>query len=718
MTLGFRRSLYLLAGIAGLSLFLTTLGGLWQAHVAAGVAERIYLERAAPAMDLMKAVDALHRARQTILIALSEDNDEAAQAQLKKIPAFDLAMKSALQAYMAATRDQKDIITRLDGQIADYNKARDQSVKMIEIGDRPSALENIKSNAGPKFEKVLGSLSEVIQAQGELARQDHDTASADLKSGGILQIAFAVITLAGMAVLFIWITRNILRQLGGEPAEAAEVARRIARGDLSTPVPLAAGDSHSMMASMKSMQDGLADLIRDIHDVVASAEAGDLGQRLVVEGREGFSRDIGVSLNKLLQTADTSLSDIVRVAGALARGDLSQTIDRQYPGAFGATAQAVNATVRALSAAIDGVRAVVQAASESDYSVRMDTRGAQGYTLTLAELLNRLTSVTEKGLSDIQRVATALAEGDLTQRVTDPYPGLLGATADGMNNTVEHLRQLIGEVVTMVNAISLAAREISSGNQDLADRSSQEAASLQETAGSLEDLTRVVEGNTRRAQEVNTLVHESSSLAAHGGEVVRSTVQSMAGISQSAGKIGDIIGVIDSIAFQTNILALNAAVEAARAGEQGRGFAVVATEVRALAQRSATAAREIKTLIAHSVEATSEGTAQADRAGQTMDEIVASITRVTDIMASIAGASTEQASSIRQVSQTISSLDGVTQQNSALVEQVTAAAQSLQDQAQALQTQVSRFRLGSGALTAPSAPSRQKPARPRLLARS
>ena len=359
MGLGFRKSLYLLAGVAGLSLLLATLAGLWQAHVAGSVAERIYLERTAPAMDLMKAVDALHRARQTILIALSEENDDAAQVQLKKIAAFDQSMKSALQAYKEAARDQQTNMLALESRIADYNKARDQSVKMIEIGDRPSALENIKSNAGPKFDKVLASLSDVIQAQAELARKDHENANADLRSGGIAQIVLALLTLAGMAALFVWITRRILKQLGGEPADAVDVARRIAAGDLNTPIPLAAGDTDSMMASMKSMQDSLADLIKDIQHVVATAVAGDLSQRVALANREGFSRDIGTSLNQLLQTADTSLADIVRVSGALARGDLSQNIDRQYPGSFGQTAAAVTATVSALSKAIDGVRRVV-----------------------------------------------------------------------------------------------------------------------------------------------------------------------------------------------------------------------------------------------------------------------------------------------------------------------------------------------------------------------
>ena len=718
MTISFRKSLYLMAGTAALSLFLTTLSGLWQAHVAGGVAERIYLERTAPSMELMKAVDALHRARQTILIALSEEKEDVVEAHLKKIPAFDLAVKTALQAYTLATQDQKEVIAHLESQIADYNKARNQSIKIIEVGDLPNALENIKLNAGPKFDKVLASLSEVIQGQAELARKDNETASADLKIRGLLQIAFALLTLAGMCVLFLWIMGRILRQLGGEPATAVEVARRIAGGDLSTPVPLTVGDTGSMMASMKLMQDSLAALIQDIHHIVATAVAGDLSRRVTLAGREGFSYDIGASLNQLLETADTSLSDIVRVSSALAQGDLSQSIAQHYPGAFGQTAEAVNATVRALSLAIDGVRCVVQAASEADYSVRMDTAGTQGYARTLAELLNRLTHVTEEGLSDIQRVATALADGDLTQRVAIHYPGLLGATANGMNTTADQLRQLIGEVVTMVNAISLAAQEISSGNQDLADRTSQEAASLQETASSLEDLTRVVEGNTRRAQEVNTLVHESSSLAAHGGEVVRSTVLSMAGISQSADKIGDIIGVIDSIAFQTNILALNAAVEAARAGEQGRGFAVVATEVRTLAQRSAMAAREIKTLITHSVAAITAGSTQADQAGHTMEEIVTSIRQVTDIMASIAEASSEQANGIRQVNHTISTLDGVTQQNSTLVEQITAAAQSLQEQALDLQTHVGHFRLGSGSGTTPaSTAKRLKTLKPLRLAK-
>jgi methyl-accepting chemotaxis protein len=262
-----------------------------------------------------------------------------------------------------------------------------------------------------------------------------------------------------------------------------------------------------------------------------------------------------------------------------------------------------------------------------------------------------------------------------------------------MNNG---LRQLVGQVRGSTDTIATASTQIAAGNQDLSARTEQQASSLEETASSMEELTSTVKQNADNARQANGLALSASQIAARGGDVVGQVVDTMASINASSNKIVDIIAVIDGIAFQTNILALNAAVEAARAGEQGRGFAVVATEVRNLAQRSAAAAKDIKLLIGDSVEQVEAGSRLVDQAGATMGEVVASITRVADIMSEITAASQEQSAGIEQVNQAITQMDQVTQQNAALVEEAAAAAEAMQDQANGLSQLVSTFKLGPG----------------------
>ena len=257
----------------------------------------------------------------------------------------------------------------------------------------------------------------------------------------------------------------------------------------------------------------------------------------------------------------------------------------------------------------------------------------------------------------------------------------------------DSLAKVIGEVRQGTDTIASASSQIAAGNMDLSSRTEGQASSLEETAAAMEQLTSTVQQNADNAHQANQLALSASSVAVKGGSVVAQVVGTMGAINASSRKIVDIIGVIDGIAFQTNILALNAAVEAARAGEQGRGFAVVAAEVRSLAQRSAAAAKEIKTLIGDSVDKVEEGSKQVQEAGQTMNEIVDSVKRVTDIMAQISVASQEQTSGIEQINQAITQMDQVTQQNAALVEEAAAAAASLQEQAGALTQVVSVFKL-------------------------
>ena len=299
---------------------------------------------------------------------------------------------------------------------------------------------------------------------------------------------------------------------------------------------------------------------------------------------------------------------------------------------------------------------------------------------------------------EVAAVASQVADGNLATQITlrlDDKDSVLHA----MHRMTEKLQDVLVQVRRNAESVAMASSEIAQGSNDLSARTEQQAAAIEQTSASMGELGGTVNQNADSARQANQLATNASSVAVQGGEVVNRVVETMRDINDSSRKIADIIGVIDGIAFQTNILALNAAVEAARAGEQGRGFAVVASEVRALAGRSAEAAKEIKSLINASVEKVEHGTALVDQAGTTMNEVVSSIKRVTDIMGEISAASNEQSLGVRQVGEAVSSMDQTTQQNAALVEEMAAAASSLKSQAQELVQTVAVFKLADGHVT-------------------
>ena len=322
-----------------------------------------------------------------------------------------------------------------------------------------------------------------------------------------------------------------------------------------------------------------------------------------------------------------------------------------------------------------------------------------GGTALLAALISFGAWVIAKRIKDSLDKAIAVSEsiaaGDLTTKITIESQDETGHLLSSLKTMNEELSKIVGDVRNGADSIATATEQIAAGNADLSQRTEEQASALEQTASSMEELTSTVKQNADNAQQANQLAISASSVAVKGGDVISRVVKTMESITDSSRKISDIIGVIDGIAFQTNILALNAAVEAARAGEQGRGFAVVAAEVRSLAQRSAAAAKEIKTLIEDSVGKVENGSKLVTEAGQTTQEIVNSIKRVTDIMAEISAASIEQSSGIEQVNTAITQMDDVTQQNAALVEQAAAAAESLEEQALQLVQMVARFKLES-----------------------
>ncbi|WP_397572495.1 methyl-accepting chemotaxis protein [Silanimonas sp.] len=339
------------------------------------------------------------------------------------------------------------------------------------------------------------------------------------------------------------------------------------------------------------------------------------------------------------------------------------------------------------------VNALVGAASEGRLDGRIRLTGKHGFFLQLGTALNRLLDATATGVSEVQAVLAALAVGDLTVRSEATLHGVFAQMRDDANATADALEDVLSQIKGAVEQIHAASSEIAAGNQDLSVRTEQQAANLEETAASVEELTASVRENADSARSGREVAAQAADISGRGAKEIEQVVQSMQGIADGARQIESIITTIDGIAFQTNILALNAAVEAARAGEQGRGFAVVASEVRALAQRSAASAREIKMLIQKSNQRVGEGSTVVNAAGRTMQDTEAAIRRVNGLMQLIAEASVEQATGIGQVSQTITQMDSATQQNAALVEEATAAAKSMADQAAALAELTARFTL-------------------------
>jgi methyl-accepting chemotaxis protein len=574
--------------------------------------------------------------------------------------------------------------------------------------DRKAAIEYLIGEFTPANNAYIKSVKDLSDFQTELMSDSARQSEDDYTRTRMIMIALGIAAIL-MAVIVAWlIVRNLMKQLGGEPDYAADAVGKIAAGDLSIDLALNHGDNSSLLYSLKVMQDSLRMIVAEIQGIVQAAVQGDFSKKMEMNGKAGYTKVLSELLNQLSNTVDDAFKDTIRVANALAEGDLSQKITREYAGAYNQVKVSVNTTNDSLTKIVNEIKTLVEdAAVRGNFSTKMDLSGKQGYTRDLSELLNQLSNVTETGISDVVRVANALAKGDLTQSISQEYPGSFGEMKAGVNGTVENLKVLVGEIKDATDTINTASKEIAAGNSDLSQRTEEQASSLEETASSMEELTSTVKQNAENAKQANQLAIGASDVAGKGGAVVSQVVITMDSINESSRKIVDIISVIDGIAFQTNILALNAAVEAARAGEQGRGFAVVAGEVRNLAQRSAAAAKEIKTLISDSVDKVEGGSRLVAQAGQTMEEIVTSIRRVTDIMSEITAASVEQSAGIEQVNLAITQMDEVTQQNAALVEQAAAAAESLEEQAQNLAVSVGTFKLDDKGGVARRAPAIQ-----------
>jgi len=610
-----------------------------------------------------------------------------------------------------------------------YNEAGQRFLPSIQSAEHNGAQVSLQKMRRA-YEEHRAAIDEVVKLTSARNVNDEAQALSTLHGYKTVLLGIFVFSVAMAVVLTILISRGIL----GSLKTVQQVAGAIADGDLTSSIDTRQkNEIGDLLRSMSTMQQQLLERITTAHkaadetlrvkialdNVSTGVLIADNDRKIIYANKSAINTlsqveaEISRQLPKfsIKNLVGTTMDDFHKNPSHQAKmlGSLSHAYEAGMLVGGRSMAVLVNPVIteqgqrlgtvaewrdRTAEVAVEKeLSTFIAAATMGNFANRFDLHGKEGFLRELGESLNQLLSTSETGLNEVVRVLNALSHGNLTETITNDYAGTFGQLKDDSNTTVEKLKEIINQIKDAADGINTASKEIAAGNNDLSNRTEQQAASLEQTAASMEELTSAVQHNAANAQQANRLAVDASTIAGKGVEVVDQVVTTMNDINESSHKIGDIISVIDDIAFQTNILALNAAVEAARAGEQGRGFAVVAVEVRNLAQRAATAAGEIKDLINDSVNKVSGGSKLVAQAGQTMEEIVSSIRGVTEMMAEITAASAEQSSGIEQVNQAIAQMDEVTQQNAALVEQASAAAESLEEQAQSLVITTGSFKL-------------------------
>jgi len=524
----------------------------------------------------------------------------------------------------------------------------------------------------------------------------------NISIGKRLALGFAVILAFAMMITIIGIWR--LQQVADATRDMMEtpLAKERMISDWSSKIDSAI---RRTTAIARSSDTSLADYFEQ-EAKASSVVSGELQKKIgeLIEGEQ--EKALFEKINGQRKVYLSSRDKVMKLKGA---GDLEQAndvFDKVFKPGSAAYLDNVQELLKMQRATIDGIARNINEVAAASRVLLMVLAGlVLAFGALFAWLLTTgITQPLHKAVDAARRVAS----GDLTGQIESGARDETGQLLQALSDMNQALLNIVVEVRNGTDSIAVSSSEIAAGNQDLSSRTEEQAASLEETASSMEELTSTVKQNADNARQANQLADAAASVAVKGGSVVSEVVGTMESINESSRKIVDIISVIDGIAFQTNILALNAAVEAARAGEQGRGFAVVASEVRNLAQRSAAAAKEIKTLISDSVEKVNQGSRLVGEAGNTMDEIVASVQRVTDVISEITAASAEQSTGIDEVYKAIGQMDQVTQQNAALVEEAAAAAESMQHQSQSLAQVVSVFNVGQAvgaSLTHAAAPA-------------
>ncbi|MEN5418085.1 methyl-accepting chemotaxis protein [Stenotrophomonas sp. TWI169] len=610
----------------------------------------------------------------------------------KRMDTTAKAVRDELAAYAAlpAQDKERELYRAASAQVDRYFAANKAMRDAVAAGDGIMAQQISDEQSRPARRELFDALKALGAHIAGLMDARIADANATHRASMIAIIGCIVLLSLLAAALATVISRAVTGPLG----KAVQAIQAVARGDLSVSTRATSNDEAGQMLSATAEMTAMLRRFSEQTQLMAQMHAGpDISHR-IPEDFPGVYGQLASGINTVIFEHLDAIRDAIDVLNQYAVGNLAPDA-RRLPGSRAILHESMDAAKSSLLAINTQIQQLAAAAAAGDFSQRGDAQRFQHDFKVMIDHLNTMMEVADSNLGQLSQLLQSIAAGDLTARMDGQFNGVFARMRDDANATVTQLTRIVGQIQASASSITLAAGEIASGNNDLSRRTEQQAANLEETAASMEELTSTVRQNAEHARQANQLAIGAHGVASQGGEVVGQVVTTMSAIEASSKKIAEIISVIDSIAFQTNILALNAAVEAARAGEQGRGFAVVASEVRTLAQRSAAAAKEIKGLIDDSVGKVADGSALVHKAGATMGEIVASVQRVTDIMAEISAASQEQSAGIEQVNQTVVQMDETTQQNAALVEEATAAARAMEEQAVQLGEAVARFRLES-----------------------
>ncbi|RMF14177.1 MAG: PAS domain-containing protein [Gammaproteobacteria bacterium] len=698
--------------------------------------------------------EAVHLVREVTLLDMYHEGLEAAtyrhlaavveqdQARMEEMAAeADDVIRAMQQTYerlrsLRLTDDEAELIQRVEAPLRRYFEAARRQLRAKNEAAARQGIATFQS-AFDKLESVLDKVGNTI-VSGADVRVNRALNSVSLASWVMILGVLAVMAIAALNLIRLW--RFLQAEIGGEPAEVAEIARQIRSGNLKLALddqrPGLYGELRTMQQNLKTQFEEISRLRQALETVTTNVMVAD-DQFNIVYMNPAIKRMFEVAEAEIREVfpdfrADDLIGkniDLFHKNPAHQRQLLSHLngvhkariaigsrhFDLTAAPVIGPDGERLGSVVEWADITQQlkveqEIQSLVEKAAAGKLDARIGLEDKEGFGLNLSRGLNTILDQVQTVFDDVQRTAEALANGDLTVSLDTGYQGQYGTIARALNNAVDKLHHAIRAIVQSTRTIQQAMTEVATGNSQLSERTEKQSSNLEETASAMEELAANVRNTATNAREANELAVQTQSKAEHGGEIVRRTIASMQEINAASSRISDIIEVIDDIAFQTNLLALNASVEAARAGEHGRGFAVVATEVRNLAQRSATSAREIKELIEDSVRKVEAGGKLVNESGDALAEIIANVKKVTGYISDIAGATEEQSSGIEQVNRAVSELDEITQQNAALAEEVASASESAIESADSMAHQVAFFRVeGVEAVTA-GAPRQVTPA--------
>ncbi|AUI08613.1 MULTISPECIES: methyl-accepting chemotaxis protein [Stenotrophomonas] len=632
--------------------------------------------------------------RREMLIRQGDDRGHDEQRIADLVKRYE-ASWTAYQA-LPSDADGKAIAETIAAKRAIARPLNKQTSELMEQGDYPGA---VALTLGPVQEAANGwnkALSDGVDFE---EKESRDAAAEAIRLGerSLLQL----LVLGGVALLVgIGASVMIGRSLTGPLARAVNLAERLSKGQLDQEFRLGGRDELTQLGeAMASVRQSMQAAIGAQLQMAEQHEAGAIRYRMDAGAFPGDFGRMVQATNSLVESHVQVELLMAEVMQRYAIGDLSRDLP-DYPGEKGTltrTLAAVKQSLMAINAQIDEL---ARAARAGDFSMRGDAAAFQYQFKAMVEHLNGMMASSQASIADVSDVLRAISHGDLTARMDGEYDGVFARMRDDANTTTAQLTGIVRGIQVAADSINNAAQELAAGNNDLSRRTEQQAANLEEAAASMEELTSTVRQNAELARQADSEAHAAGAAVRETEQAMAQMASVMGEIDQSSARISEISTVIDGIAFQTNILALNAAVEAARAGEQGRGFAVVASEVRTLAQRAGVAAKEIKELIEDAAAKVKSGLAVTVESEAAIARVAQASSRTTQLMSDIAAASKEQAAGIEQVNQVVVQMDQVTQQNAALVEEATAASRALEEQAHALTTSVSVFKVEGAAASA------------------